>query len=465
MGKNSKNEKNIVKQKNTTKNITKNTTNIVLVDDGANNTTNPQIGGNLDKPEFIPPAAASWTDQLLYAIKHIAKLVVYYIKAHPTELSFLLGLVVYIIMIVTLYTKNPYDIITDNNGGLTIFLSLLGGFLILSTMLFYRRSKQEHENVETVNTLSYPGKILTLMGSITVFVAVVILLFKTTSYFSDATSFILFIINALIVIGMLTMAVKYFGLSGGEPSEHKPSIVGLIMKIITYIPCLLLDLIDYTKYQYQITTKPIIIILLIEIVLISLYFLYPLITRYILTHNATQLLTDPKHLNVETNLGTFSEVNYVDDKFQYHYAISCWIYIDSFPPETNPNYDEYTSLINIGNKPNILFNVLKNSLRIKMETQDKSEKIIYETDDFHMQRWNNIIVNYDGSTLDIFINNKLVSSTPGIVPYNDNTMMVSGTVNGLHGGVCNINYFKDNISRSQINWVYNSVKHFNPPVI
>lgn len=100
-----------------------------------------------------------------------------------------------------------------------------------------------------------------------------------------------------------------------------------------------------------------------------------------------------------------------------------------------------------------------------METQSKTEKIIYETDKFHMQRWNNIIVNYDGSTLDIFINNQLVSSTPGVIPYNHNTVMTSGTTNGLHGGVCNVNYYKDSMSRSQINWAYNSVNRFNPPVI
>ena len=202
-----------------------------------------------------------------------------------------------------------------------------------------------------------------------------------------------------------------------------------------------------------------------EIVLIGMYFLYPIVTNYILTHNADQLVTSPNKLNKETRLGTFRELNYVDDKFQYHYAVSSWIYIDSFPPETNSKYDEYTSLLNIGNKPNILFNVLKNTLRITMETEGKAEKIIYETNDFKMQRWNNILINYDGATLDIFINNGLVSSTPGIIPYNADTVMLSGTANGIHGGVCNVNYYKDSISRSQINWAYNSVKQFNPPVI
>jgi|TARA_B110000967_G_scaffold178295_1_gene192996 hypothetical protein len=389
----------------------------------------------------------------------------YYVKKYPTEVISILGFLAYIILLIVIYTKNPYDIITDNNAGLSIFISLLGGFLILMTILFYRSAKQKSENVEQSSTLSKLFKFITLLGSIIAFGLLVTVIVKLFSYFSDATALILLIINVLVIIGLFTIVVKYFGLTDGEPREHNASIGGLVMKIIMYTPCLLLDLIDYLKQQYQITTKPIIIILITEILLIGMYFMYPTIMKYILTHNAVQLVTTPQNLNEETRLGTFRELNYMDDKFQYHYAVSGWIYIDSFPPETNSKYDEYTSLLNIGNKPNILFNVLKNNLRITMELEGKTEKIIYETTDFNLQRWNNVIVNYDGATLDIFINDKLVSSTPGIIPYNSDTVLLSGTTNGIHGGVCNVNYYRDSISKSQINWAYNSVKQFNPPVI
>ena len=54
-----------------------------------------------------------------------------YLTLHKTEFGFFLCLLVYIIIISVIYTKNPYDLITNNNGGLGIFLSLLGGFLIV----------------------------------------------------------------------------------------------------------------------------------------------------------------------------------------------------------------------------------------------------------------------------------------------------------------------------------------------
>ena len=433
-------------------------------------TTNNMNGGtDTTEKKELPPTYDNTADnfggKLVNTTYYIGKMLLYYVKNYKMEFGFLLGLLVYIITIIIVFTTNPYNIITENNGGVSIFLSMLGGFLIMMTFFFYLEKKQSTENVETAGALSYFGRLATTFVSFALVIAALYFIFYLASYYTNFSTYFLLGINALIIIGMITMAVKYFGIHDGKQSDSPPSWSKLLGKVITYIPCLLLDLVDYLKYQYQITTKPIMIVFLVELLLVGLYLIYPWIVKQFLSHNSNQLINEPTVLNNETNLGSFSDVNYVDDKFQYKYAVSGWIYIDSFPPETNSSYDEYTSLLNIGDKPNFLFNVTKNKLKIMLKTQDKNESILYETNEFRMQKWNHVIVNYDGATMDIFINNELVSSTPGTIPYNSNTMMTCGTSNGIYGGICNVNYFKEAISRAKITWLYTSVKNLNPPVI
>jgi hypothetical protein len=433
-------------------------------------TTNNMNGGtDTTEKKELPPTYDNTADnfggKVVNMTYYIGQMMLYYVKNYKMEFGFLLALLVYIITIIIVFTTNPYNIITENNGGVSIFLSMLGGFLIMMTFFFYLQKKQSTENVETAGALSYFGRLATTFVSFALVIAALYFIFYLASYYTNFSAYFLFGINALIIIGIITMAVKYFGIHDGKHSDSPPTWTKLLVKLITYIPCLLLDLVDYLKYQYQITTKPIMIVFLVELLLVGLYLIYPWIVKQFLSHNSNQLINEPTVLNNETNLGSFSDVNYVDDKFQYNYAVSGWIYIDSFPPETNSSYDEYTSLLNIGDKPNFLFNVTKNKLKIMLKTQDKNESILYETNEFRMQKWNHVIVNYDGATMDIFINNELVSSTPGTIPYNSNTMMTCGTSNGIYGGICNVNYYKEAISRAKINWLYTSVKKLNPPVI
>ena len=135
-----------------------------------------------------------------------------YLTLHKTEFGFFLCLLVYIIIISVIYTKNPYDLITNNNGGLGIFLSLLGGFLIVLAMVFYKRKKQLFENEEKPGMLSFLGKIVTSMFSIILIVGSCLCLFLIFPLtYSDFSKYFMFGINSLIFVGLLTIGLKYFG--------------------------------------------------------------------------------------------------------------------------------------------------------------------------------------------------------------------------------------------------------------
>jgi hypothetical protein len=93
------------------------------------------------------------------------------------------------------------------------------------------------------------------------------------------------------------------------------------------------------------------------------------------------------------------------------------------------------------------------------------EYVAYETDNFQLQKWNNIVVNYNGGTLDVFINSKLVSTEPNVVPIMSYDEITVGENDGLSGGVCNVVYFPKPLKLSKINSLYKSLKYKNPPTL
>jgi hypothetical protein len=135
--------------------------------------------------------------------------------------------------------------------------------------------------------------------------------------------------------------------------------------------------------------------------------------------------------------------------------------------------------MNYGDKPNVLFNVKKNTLMITMkhnggvidmnnniiETDDVGNRIIYINKGFLLQKWNNIIINYNGGTLDIFLNGELVKSAIGVVPYMKLDNLTVGTEKGIGGGICNLVYFDYSLSYNNIYYIYNMAKNKTPPVL
>ena len=92
------------------------------------------------------------------------------------------------------------------------------------------------------------------------------------------------------------------------------------------------------------------------------------------------------------------------------------------------------------------------------------KKVIYEEKKFPLQKWMNIVINYDGGILDIFVNGKLRSSHPGIIPYMSTDGVTIGSKN-LRGGIGNIVYMPSSLSKLRIETNYRLLKNKNPPII
>jgi len=179
------------------------------------------------------------------------------------------------------------------------------------------------------------------------------------------------------------------------------------------------------------------------------------------------LLKEPVYLNNKKNIGGFQDFNVdkIDLEYNYNYSISCWFFIRANAPNYKKAYNKYSTILNYGNKPKIMFNPQLNKLKILMNNGLNKKPIEYIIDGPPLQKWNNVVINYDGGHLDIFMNSKLVRSFPSVVPYMSFDQLDVGENNGLGGGVCNVVYFPSSISRERIITNYNLLKNNNPPII
>ena len=177
------------------------------------------------------------------------------------------------------------------------------------------------------------------------------------------------------------------------------------------------------------------------------------------------LLREPVYLKNKKDLGRYDDLNGYNIQYNYNYAISAWFFIRAQPPNYGDQYRKHTTILDYGGKPTISYNGLDNSLKITMNNGLNKKPVIYKITDFPLQRWNNIVINYDGGVLDIFMNSKLVASFKNVVPYMSIDNVSVGDDNGIGGGVCNVLYFPRIMSKERIDANYAILKNINPPIV
>ena len=182
---------------------------------------------------------------------------------------------------------------------------------------------------------------------------------------------------------------------------------------------------------------------------------------------AKVLLREPVYLKNKKYLGRYDDLKMsgYEIQYNYNYAISAWFFIRAQPPNYGVSYRKHTTILDYGEKPNISYNGLDNSIKITMNNGLNKKPIIYKIKDFPLQRWNNIVVNYDSGVLDVFMNSKLVASFKNVVPYMSLDNISVGDENGIGGGVCNVLYFPRMMTKERISINYNVLKNKNPPIV
>ena len=153
--------------------------------------------------------------------------------------------------------------------------------------------------------------------------------------------------------------------------------------------------------------------------------------------------------------------------YNYHYAISFWIYIDSEIVKEN-NTQPNQHILEYAQTPYIYYNTNQNELVVEVNDCDSRQEckpsIMYRSNQVLYQRWNNIIINFDYGTLDVFINNNLVSTKQNVSPYikqeNNFIQIGSNDKKAKHIAICNVHYYDQPLNLKQIKHIY---KNKNEP--
>ncbi len=307
------------------------------------------------------------------------------------------------------------------------------------------------------------------------------------------------------------------------------SILGLkLLKIlwacIIYIPCLFLDLLKGSQNAVGDTTSTIWIIVGIELLLLAILFGGPYLLNYI-GASASQIVATPVQLKdkYDTNLTTQSKEIFIyhntgidrtkedkaancppEEKKRYHYAISGWFLLNN----NVTTKTEDLEIFNFGDVPKMTYNPSTNELKIMCNTlsmtgdnlpkdapdviynsranyntmvrvasfndrltKTKTEMALDEEildADIPLQRWNYFVINYDGKTMDFFLNNKLIIKSDFIMPNIELKPITVGDKEkgaGLNGSICNFAFHKYPLTKEQIRWTYTMLKTQNPPMI
>jgi len=424
-----------------------------------------------------------------------------------------------------------------------------------------------------LNLLTF-SRVISSLGIIVLVISVLVLFIVYVSkQFTDGLTSIFNII--LVILGCLVAVAiiisVYDSLAKNErdyENMKSTSVLYLFIKVFRYIPCLIIDGVNWIRRELSITTRPVWILLFIEAVIVGAYFLIPLLFNATLFSGSTALTHEITDISTMTRLNTLNSVGIVRTpecasklKTKHSYAVSGWLFLSSHPPSMTGGGNKFVNVIDFGGVPSIEYNAATNELRFRlkvriptktsqsstirtetdetsiqqtyMSLQDVSKGIlnskdetteaydnmvsrddisnemespaasasatasvmsdatkgiqgiqgmsrvslpamnrpssttktrplpeestvvtIYTMSNVPLQRWNHIVYNYDGSNIDIFMNNELVTSVSNKFPLIEHGDIVAGASRGVIGNLTNVVAFSNHLTKDVISAIY-----------
>jgi hypothetical protein len=409
---------------------------------------------------------------------------------------------VFLLLVTLLYFYNPWGIMT-NYGGPVVFFSLFVGIIMVIMITIYQYYLANPSKANLLGKDSSPLSLFIkgfyILGSLglsfgLIFGALLLMgVFEQDA--SKPKSWGHFIFNFILFCTMLGIIYKLANAGG---FLDKNPYYRLVLNTLLYIPCIFTTIISQLFNKQESPPNAFEIkMLILSLVLLGGYFLSiflikPYIKNLYLKQGGKQLINQPVPL---TNVSSYQELS-GNDKLNYQYAISFWFYLDAF---STSKTDKIVPILSYGENPSINYSPANNTLYITVQHSDTTSlikpklniikdntindielvktipfgndidangnRIIYTHSNVKLQKWNHVVLNYNGGTLDIFYNGMLVKSAIEVVPYMKFNMLTIGSDNGVSGNVSNLMYFNKPLDILTINTLYVSLKNNNPPII
>ena len=423
----------------------------------------------------------------LYILSKVSTFICnYFLKGILVQLvknSMLIIFLMYLGLVVYIYTKQPYQVVSDNKS-IFLFLFLFIGFALLSLLVMGLEA--------FVPFITSFVKYTIIVGIVIGLIMAVLHVYTNVPIIANT---VLFILNIAILVGILAMIVRFIGAESPNYISGPPTWSSLLFKIVIYLPCMCLNLADYFRGELKLAQRQwsYVILIFFEIAFVALLFLLPKVFDAVVNHNGEVILDKVLPLNEKSdpfdittpnsdNSTTISLTPSLADNVKtntphYSYGISAWFYIHPEPPKNSYSpAEDGISILNFATDsngadaqgapgaPQVFFNPKTNQLVISVQTETNNTVKVDVPNQILLQRWNHLFVNFNNSgIMDVFLNSHLESSTPNIIPKLPKTLIV-GSPGGIYGQLCNVVYYKDVVGSQGVSWIYNTHKLLNPPL-
>lgn len=368
--------------------------------------------------------------------------------------AIILAVAIYMIVIAYYMTKDPEKLFTK------IYLYATIAVVPIFAAIIYTLNKSGGEStaIGTGDYIKYGAGFLAFL---------LIVYFLNYINLTSKMVFLATGVIQMIVILMIIVALAIIYKIGYNYLYKLPGWGGFFVNLIFYIPCMLLDLLEYIKTDLQQAPKAVYVLLIFELVLGLLYIYAPKITKAFAKSFSNKdgkvVQLKPVKISTESRLSSYVDLQKGNAKnnqvINSKFAISMWVYI---VPTHSTHSGDVTVFEFTDYHPRLIYDGAKGQFKAFLNQANSVEF------DMPPQKWNHVVFNYAKSNADIFVNGELKGSVKRD-HVNENLslgdVIVVGQNNGLSGGICNMVYFGRPLFNYEIETIYALNKGSDPPTI